>query len=47
MFNEGHLKICSIKYNLKTNLMEKVKEIIILTMRAGKEKINKNNRTNI
>ena len=32
------------KYNLKTNLMEKVKEIIILTMRAGKEKINKNNR---
>ena len=32
------------KYNLKVNLMEKIKEIINLTMRAGKDKINKNNR---
>ncbi len=32
------------KYNIKIDLMNKVKEIITLTMRAGKEKINKNNR---
>ena len=31
-------------YNLKINLMKKIKKIINLTMRAGKEKINKNNR---
>ena len=32
------------KYNLKVDLMKKVKEIVTLSMRAGKEKINKNNR---
>ena len=31
-------------YNIKVDLMNKIKEIIILTMRAGKDKINKNNR---
>ena len=31
-------------YNIKVDLMNKVKEIINLTMRAGKNKINKNNR---
>ena len=31
-------------YSIKTNLMKKIKKIINLTMRAGKEKINKNNR---
>ena len=32
------------KYNIKIDLMKKVKEIVTLSMRAGKEKINKNNR---
>ena len=32
------------KYNIKTDLMKKIKEIIEITMRAGKDKINKNNR---
>ena len=31
-------------YSIKVDLMNKIKEIIILTMRAGKDKINKNNR---
>ena len=31
-------------YNLKINLMQKIKEIVMLTMRSAKSKINKNNR---
>jgi len=32
------------KFNIKTDLINKIKEIIKLTMRAAKDKINKNNR---
>ena len=33
------------KYKIKKDLMKKIKEIITLTMRSGKEKINKNGRS--